>query len=173
MAQRGVFFLTVSTASQQPPPSTITTTHTQKHTPSLLYFPRQKKKRQLIYLQLFRRGWRGWGGIFCQAGLGRQRCTYVCAHAVYREWRQGYHSARQNALGSPSGRSRYHCSTTAHSSTVQLSNAPLQNNKVQQGRATNPDSTGRQSCFSALKNRPKLHFYSCSILALFEVIMVG
>lgn len=67
---------------------TQTHTHTRTNTPTLLaIFSRQKKKRQLIYLQLIVCVWGGWGGvggqsgaeaeICCWAGLG-QTLMYVC-----------------------------------------------------------------------------------------------
>lgn len=83
----------------------------------------------------------------------------VCA--VYREWRQGYHSVRQNALGSPSGPSCYHCTTTLQQHTAALCSfckVPLQSSTVHLGRATKFAARGDGTPFLLLENRHKLLF---------------
>lgn len=76
-------------------------THKHKHSPTC-HFPKTKEKEAAnIFAAL-------WGGGRVNVLLGWAWQTDVCACAVYREWRQGYHSVRQNALGSPSGHSCYH-----------------------------------------------------------------
>lgn len=80
-------------------------------------------------------------------------CVYVCT--VYREWRQGYHSVRQNTLGSPSGRSCYHCTTTLQQHTAaalcSFAPCPCRIARYSGGRATNFAAQGDNLAFFTLK----------------------
>lgn len=86
------------------------------------------------------------------AGLGREWYVRECvrALAVYREWRQEYHSARQNALGSPSGRSCYQCPAAAQQRRA-APRLPQQSCTVQLGRATHTAAQGHYFVFLLLK----------------------
>lgn len=116
--------------------------HHYLHTHTLLaIFPKTKEEGAA---NIFAALWRCRGGL----GLGREWYTCVCVRACCLSW--VHQSARQNALGFPSGRSCHQCPAAAQQRRAAL-HLPQQSSTVQLGRATHAAAQGDYFVFLLLK----------------------
>lgn len=137
-AREGRCSSTVSQYSECPTPQP-SRSHT--HSTPACHFPKTKEKEAaniFAALRGERRGRGRRGGSAARQGLATLYvCLWsvqdVCVRGVYGAWRQGYHSARQNTPGSPSGRSCQRCTAALQRRSAASRRSPCRAGGVQPG----------------------------------------
>lgn len=135
-------------------------------------FPRQKKKQQLIYLQLCE-GVRGvcvWGGL----GVGlAESGTCVCVCACCLSWVEtGVSLSETECSGFPQRTILLSVSRSSAAAACSSAPSPAEQRGAA-GKSYTHSCTGPRFCFAALKNRPELRFHVCSNPTVFKAVMMG